>query len=421
MGSITKVNACVFGAAALLLLSIGSGTGCGRGPARAPVIGQAFAGPSTLNIRRDIPIQSPVVATVTHGERLDILQRRRTFFRVRTASGAEGWTDGRQLLAAADMGNLKHLAQVAGKLPSQGAATPRFGDLRIYTLPSRESPSFITVKDKEKVDVLAHLVAPRTRVTRTPLLQPAPKKILLKKKAKEGSIPPVPMPAPPPLPADWVALSKTESDEPPDEPADTPPTPTDDWSLVRTAAGEAGWTLTRRLDMAIPDEVAQYAEGRRIVSYFSLGSVRDGDVEKNIWLWTTIGAGEHVYDFDNFRVFIWSLRHHRYETSYIERNIAGFGPVTLETVTFSGAPYPGFSICLQKKDGTRTRREYALLSNVIRFAGEGPCKAQMPIRDLVASTTAAANSKASAVTAAAETKPPLIERVKRKVSSWLGK
>ena len=82
--------------------------------------------------------------------------------------------------------------------------------------------------------------------------------------------------------------------------------------------------------MAIPDEVAQYAEGRRIVSYFSLGNLRDGDQTKNIWLWTTIGGGSHPYDFDNFRVFIWSLRHHRYETSYIERNLIGFAPVTLE-------------------------------------------------------------------------------------------
>ena len=85
------------------------------------------------------------------------------------------------------------------------------------------------------------------------------------------------------MPADWQGLSKTEAAEPADEPG-TPPTPTDDWSLVRTADGQTGWTLTRRLNMAIPDEVAQYAEGRRIVSYFSLGTVRDGDQKKHLAL-----------------------------------------------------------------------------------------------------------------------------------------
>jgi hypothetical protein len=197
---------------------------------------------------------------------------------------------------------------------------------------------------------------------------------------------------------------------------------TDDWSLVRIADGEAGWTLTRWLNMAIPDEVAQYAEGRRIVSYFSLGGVRDGDQTKNIWLWTTIGSGPHAYDFDNFRVFIWSLRRHRYETSYIERNLTGFAPVTLENVTFAGAQYPGFSVCIQKKDGARYLREYALLSNVIRFAGERPCGTQAQVQDLAAAAAAKPGTVVSPKPSAPQpAKPSLLERVKRKLGSWLRK
>jgi hypothetical protein len=410
------VNASVLGVSTLLLLSVA----CSRGPVRSLVVGEVFVGPAALNLRQDIPTQSPTVTTVKHGERLAVLQRRRTFFRVRTANGSEGWADERQLLAASDMQNLKRLAQVAAKLPSQGAATPRFGDLRVYTLPARESPSFITVKEKEKVDVLGHMVTPRARMPRTPLLPPTPKKILPKKKAKEAKIPPVPLPKPPALPPDWQDLSKTEAGEPADEP-DTPPTPTDDWSLVRTADGESGWSLTRRLNMAIPDEVAQYAEGRRIVSYFSLGTVADGDQKKNIWLWTTVGEGSHPFDFDNFRVFIWSLRRHRYETSYIERNLTGFEPVTLETATYSGAQYPGFSVCIQKKDGARYRREYALLSNVIRFAGERPCEAQSSIQDLAGMAAKSAGALPADTPPAPETRPSFSERVKRTVRSWFGK
>ena len=134
--------------------------------------------------------------------------------------------------------------------------------------------------------------------------------------------------------------------------------------------------------MSIPDEVAQYAEGRRIVSYFSLGEIRDGDQKKNIWLWTTTSDSSQPYDFDSFRVFVWSLRHHRYETGYIERKLKGYAPVILKEVDFSSktqtAKYPGFSICMEKKDGQRYQREYALLANVIRFAGEHPCEAPAP-------------------------------------------
>ena len=88
-GSLTKV-----GAAVLLLLL---GGGCKSGPPKAAVIGEAFAGPATLKIRSDFALRSATVATVTHGERLEILQVRRKFLRVRAPNGAEGWTDERQL------------------------------------------------------------------------------------------------------------------------------------------------------------------------------------------------------------------------------------------------------------------------------------------------------------------------------------
>jgi len=400
---------------------------CHRGPKRLPAIGEAFVGPAVLNIRSDIPTQSAPVASVNHGERLEILQRRRTFFRVRTSAGAEGWADERQLLAASDMANLKQLAAIAATLPSQGAAVPRYGDLRIYTQPSLESPSFVTVKEKERVDVLTHAAMPRRAVQRMPLLPPAPKKAASKKKAKESSLPAIPMPKPPAPPADWVALSKTESDEAKEaaDVAAAPPAPTDDWSLVRATGGQTGWTLTRRLDMAIPDEVAQYAEGRRIVSYFSLGTTRDGDTRKDIWLWTTIGSGSHPYDFDNLRVFNWSLRHHRYETAYIERNLMGFQPVLLEQVDFTppgkaalaGAEkYPGFSVCIQKKDGRRYRQVFALLTNVVRFAGERPCETPPSVQDLIASSS----KPAPLAPAAAAPTNSMIDRAKRRVRAWFG-
>ena len=34
-------------------------------------------------------------------------------------------------------------------------------------------------------------------------------------------------------------------------------------------------------------------------------------------------------------------------------------------------------ICLERKDGQRVRREYALLGNVVRSAGEQPCEPQV--------------------------------------------
>ena len=50
-------------------------------------------------------------------------------------------------------------------LPSQGVATT-FGTLNVHTEPSRQSPSFVQVKEHEKVDVIAHKVSERHRGAR---------------------------------------------------------------------------------------------------------------------------------------------------------------------------------------------------------------------------------------------------------------
>ena len=352
---------------------------------RVPSKGVAFVGPATLNLRADFPTQSATVTTVKHGDRLEIVDQHRLFVKVRAPNGSEGWIEQRQLLGSEDMANLKALAAKAASMPSQGRATTD-ADLRVHIQPAASTPSFLTLKENDKVDVLTHLRRPRTDVPRKPLVTPPPKKAKATRKPAKNQVPPPPMPVPPPPPENWLELSKNE--EPPEEPDPGPPAPTDDWSLVRAPDGESGWVLTRRLRMAIPDEVAQYAEGHRIVSYFSLGSVQDGGQQKDTWLWTTVGDGVRPYDFDSFRVFAWSGHRHRYETQYIEKNLIGYAPVELQQVHYSGGKgktavagenVAGFSVCIEKKDGQRYRRQYAVLGNLIRLAGEEPCVLPPPV------------------------------------------
>ena len=357
---------------------------CRSGPESTPAIGEAYGGPATLALRKDIPLQSPVVATVKHGERVEIVQRHRRFLKVRTPGGVEGWTADYMLLSSEEVAGLKEIERRARTLPSQGAAST-YDLLNVHTNPNRLSPSFLQIKEGEKVEVVGHVIAPRTPPERKPLILPKPKKPLPARKRAESTYT-LPPPAAPPVPANWLDLSKTPPEVLQERAAAEAehPVPTDDWSLVRNAKGQSGWVLTRRIYMAIPDDVAQYAEGHRITSYFSLGEVPDGDQIKHTWLWTTIGGGDHPYDFDSFRVFIWSVRRHRFETAFIQRNVQGYFPVLLRQVDLStgdkarGAPataaYPGFSACVLNDDGTRMRRSYAFIVNVVRFAGEQPCE-----------------------------------------------
>ena len=89
-----------------------------------------------------------------------------------------------------------------------------------------------------------------------------------------------------------------------------------------------------------------------------LGSVRDTarGQEKHHWLWTTIPARLQPYHFDGFRVFVYSIRRHRYETAYIERNVRGYHPVEVHPV--AGSEMAQFSLTFAGKDGVLSKRTY---------------------------------------------------------------
>ena len=363
--------------AVLFLVVLLAPTACNRGD-RKPAeraIAQAWTGPATLKLRAEIQPRSKSVAEVRHGEELDVLQIRRRFVRVRTPEGVVGWTEMRNLLNAEQMQALKRLAKDAARLPSQGAASV-YEPLNVHAEPNRPSTSFYQITEGTLVDVVGHKLVPRDNSPPPPAIRiqraaPPPRK----KKRKEPAVPPPPKPAAPAVPKNWLALSKSALPPPPPESPDTirqkasqpPPAPLEDWSLVRTKDGQAGWVLTRNLMMAIPDEVAQYSEGARISSYFALGDVQDDGQQKHHWLWTTIRDGSKPYQFDSFRVFIYMLRRHRYETAYIERGIEGYYPITVER----GAT-PKFSLILRGPDGKLWRKTWVLEGYNVRKISEEP-------------------------------------------------
>lgn len=339
---------------------------CGDQPPPVHSLGDAYVGPSTLTLRRELALKSPVAATVKHGDKLAVIEYRHRLVKVRTERGAEGWTDARQLLTPAQMDELRAMAESTSRFPSQGLATI-YESLNLHTEPSRASPSFGQIPENGKLDVIGHKLTPRFQSAESTALptpvKPPPPRRKAKPKSSQTRIGPPPRPAAPSPPGNWLALSVPKADAltpPPPVPPPPPPpavkqVPMDDWSLVRAQDGKVGWVLTRPLNMAIPDEVGQYAEGHRITSYFALGQVRDRDVVKNNWLWTTINRGGEPYEFDSFRVFVWSLKHHRYETAYIERNIVGYYPVQVNNSDSA----PSFSVVLEGVDGLRYRKTYS--------------------------------------------------------------
>jgi SH3-like domain-containing protein len=348
--------------------------GCERsGASREPVLAVAFTGPVKLDLRAEISPKSGTVTTTRHGEKLEVLQVRRRFIRVRAPNGKDGWTEMRNLLAAEQIDALADLAQQAAKLPSQGEATV-YSTLNIHAEPNRLSTSFYQLTEGRRAEVVGHELVPRTNKPSQPgfeISKPKPRARRVKQK-KEPKYPPPPKPAAPAVPSEWVALSRTDLPPTPEELAaeaakSAIKVPVEDWSLVRTKDGKAGWVLTRNLVMAIPDEVAQYSEGARITSYFDLADVPVDGQMKHHWLWTTMRNTGENYDFDSFRIFVYVARRHRYETALIERKVEGYYPVMV-----TRGAVPKFSLILRGADGTLARKTYVLEGYNVRKIADEP-------------------------------------------------
>jgi hypothetical protein len=153
----------------------------------------------------------------------------------------------------------------------------------------------------------------------------------------------------------------------------------EDWWLVRDATGRAGWLLAGRVDTDVPDEIAQYAEGQRIIGAYVLTKITDENVQNGQQVTTekpefvTVLSPPKAglpFDFDQVRVFTWSVKRHRYETAFRLHPIAGFLPVKVLQVSVpkgpgvTGGVVPQFSFLLGSADNVKIDPENGVVSPV---------------------------------------------------------
>jgi hypothetical protein len=272
-------------------------------------------------------------ATVKNGDRVDVLDREKRFVKVRTSTGIEGWIEQRYLITQQVFDHFQSLTKDHQNDPVQATGSTR-NDTNLHIEPGRETDHLYLLPATSKVSVLARGMAERTGV----VAPPSPGK-----KDKPGG-----------------AVME-------------------DWWLARDAQGHVGWLLARMVDLDVPLEIAQYAEGQRFIAFFKLNEVQDEDkkVPQYLALLTEPKDGQ-PFDFDKVHVFTWNVKRHRYETAYRERNLNGVLPVTVTHEDFGKeGDLPVFILRVKDDSGNVVERKYKLNTPMVRRVlapGEAPAK-----------------------------------------------
>jgi SH3-like domain-containing protein len=309
------------------------------------------------------------IGTVHSGDRVEILEKQRRFLRVRTDSGQEGWIEERSLVPQDIYDAFQKLASDNAHQEVQAHGTTR-AELNMHMTPSREAEHLYQLKDGEKVDILKRATAEKN----------PPKTATVTQNPKAGATsqptksPTAPAKAPPANAAPLAGNSKAVPANGTGNPLSPPKPVMEDWYLVRNSAGHVGWVLLRMIDLDIPLDVAQYAEGQRIMGYFVLNTVQEEDkdtkevkqVPQYLVLLNEPKDGL-PWDFNQIRIFTRNRAKHRYETAYRERNLEGYFPVKTGHQDFGKeGDLPTFTIRKKNDDGQMVDITYKLNGPIVR-------------------------------------------------------
>jgi ribosomal protein L12E/L44/L45/RPP1/RPP2 len=294
----------------LLLISLGGLSGCGNNTSSGGSNEYEYVAVPEASLRDRVATIYNKTGLVHNGERLEVLEhmQNKRFVRVRTPRGEEGWIQERYLADQATFDQFQRLAEQNKNAPAHTTADDE-DQAKVQIMPGRKTGYLYHLAEKQKVDLLQRQVVKRNAPAPTPAKdEKSAKDDKNKDKDKDKD--------------------KEDSDDDDSDKSDQPAI-LEDWWLVRDQQKRVGWVYGRTLYVDVPDEIAQYSEGQRIVSAFPLNEVQDeGKTVKEYVVLFTEAKDGMPFDFNQVRVFTWNTRKHRYETAYRERDLNGVLPVT---------------------------------------------------------------------------------------------
>jgi len=270
-----------------------------------PAVQYVYVTAKETFLRDRVAAVSNRTGTVDNGQRLEVLEHGRRFVRVKTEKGEQGWIDEKAVATQEVFDAFQALGQVHKGDPAVASAVVR-DEVNLHLKPGRETEKFYRLAEGDKLQLLGRATLPK----------PMPGGVAPVKSAAAGKA------------ATSAGAVGTDASAP-------PPIAMEDWWLGRDVHGRTGWLLSRMLDVDAPDTLTRYAEGQKIIGAYVLTTVHDDGAEgenKDIPIYLTV-MGPYTaglpYDFDQVRVFTWSLKMHRYETAFREKNMEGYLPIAM--------------------------------------------------------------------------------------------
>lgn len=300
-------------ASILLLLTVALLSGCT--PTKEPAQEIGYVSAPEVTLRDRVAAVYNRVGTVENGERVEVLEKKKRMLRIRTGNGTEGWIEARHVASEATYHRFEALGKQHASTPPQAQAHART-EVNMRVEPSRDGERLYRLNEGDKVDMLQRAAAPK--------------------------------------PAELQSMPGQQALE--------------DWWLVRASGGRVGWVLARLIDIDVPLEVAQYAEGQRIVANFVLNEVSDdGKQVPQFLMVLTEPKDGNQFDFDQIRVFTWNSARDRYETAYRERKLRGQLPVNVGKQEFGKeGTLPVFTVRTRDEQGNTAERTYKLNGPMVR-------------------------------------------------------
>lgn len=278
----------------------------GCAPKPEPVLDQATVTARNASLRMRNSSTSRTIQVLDTGDKVDVLERRDNWYRVRLGQDVQGWMEESTLVTNEMKGRIQKLATDSENLEPQNTAMLK-QDANLRLEPGRSTSIIRRLDSGTKVEVLDRVTKPRP-----------------------GS-----------------------------------ETAHDIWLKVRPAPTEVGWMLASAVDFDIPMDIAQYSEDYVYSAVKKINSVQDslaGQIN-----WYVIGerkpGSDPNLDFEGIRIFTWNMKKHRYETAFRTKGIRGVYPLQ---VGMEG-PNPTFRVYELSEDGTtKTPRNFVMYGVIVR-------------------------------------------------------